>query len=513
MTAPEGKQKSGEVCSQTRYLKKALGCKGLQEMLHGDAGAFTFRYWFINEYINIFGVIGPQLVVESGEKYPRKSKRLINMFNIIKQFMKFARIIAINKQHNPADILFISRNRKARIKTQSGYQEGDYIFYSVVSELKRRHPELSHAMYLSMIPTLNMSMRRLLIYFNPSTVPWKNSYPGNFVGNPYQIVLKRWDITMLASSLERYFSFRPLLKNVLLGYVIKSMLSTYDPRVIVSNDDCLYTRPLVDRDIKMIVLQSASIVKNIEDCRALIFRDSRMQPELFLCAGCESAEIKSAASAARTVIVTGQPRYDILFNMQALYSKKDFKEHYGIKPEQKIVLWTTQTHGLSREENCENLHAVFEAFQGMDGVKLIIKQHPAETEAHTGLINDLLDSYDVDAIRTPKDSDTYEQLFACDLMVTKHSTTAIEAVALDKPVVILNLSKKPDIVDYVRKNVAAGVYEKKDLRETILRLLNDDGELKKNRDAYIGRNLFKIDGKATDRVVDAIDQMIASQER
>lgn len=44
-------------------------------------------------------------------------------------------------------------------------------------------------------------------------------------------------------------------------------------------------------------------------------------------------------------------------------------------------------------------------------------------------------------------------------------------------------------------------------------MLNDDGELKKNRDAYIGRNLFKIDGKATDRVVDAIDQMIASQER
>ncbi len=461
MTAPEGKQKSGEVCSQTRYLKKALGCKGLQEMLHGDAGAFTFRYWFINEYINIFGVIGPQLVVESGEKYPRKSKRLINMFNIIKQFMKFARIIAINKQHNPADILFISRNRKARIKTQSGYQEGDYIFYSVVSELKRRHPELSHAMYFIDDTYLKYEYASAFDIFQSIYCSLEKFVSWKFRGKPISNCFKEMGYNNVGQFARTLFSFRPLLKNVLLGYVIKSMLSTYDPRVIVSNDDCLYTRPLVDRDIKMIVLQSASIVKNIEDCRALIFRDSRMQPELFLCAGCESAEIKSAASAARTVIVTGQPRYDILFNMQALYSKKDFKEHYGIKPEQKIVLWTTQTHGLSREENCENLHAVFEAFQGMDGVKLIIKQHPAETEAHTGLINDLLDSYDVDAIRTPKDSDTYEQLFACDLMVTKHSTTAIEAVALDKPVVILNLSKKPDIVDYVRKNVAAGVYEKK----------------------------------------------------
>ena len=262
----------------------------------------------------------------------------------------------------------------------------------------------------------------------------------------------------------------------------------------------------------MIVLQSASIVKNIEDCRALIFRDTRMQPDLFLCSGSESAEIKAAASTARTVVVTGQPRYDILFNMQALYSKKEFKERHGIRPEQKIVLWTTQTHGFGREENCENLQAVFEAFQDLESGKLIIKQHPAETKVHTELINDFLDRYDVDAILTPIDSDTYEQLFACDLMITKNSTTAIEAVALDKPVIILNLSKKPDIFDYVHERVAIGVYEKKDLRKTILRLLNDDGELKKNRDAYIGRNLFKIDGKATDRVVDAIDQLIGSNK-
>jgi UDP-N-acetylglucosamine:LPS N-acetylglucosamine transferase len=144
---------------------------------------------------------------------------------------------------------------------------------------------------------------------------------------------------------------------------------------------------------------------------------------------------------------------------------------------------------------------------------LIIKQHPAETEDHTALIKDFLNHNDVNSILTAKDSDTYEQLFACDLMITRHSTTALEAVAMGKPVIILNLSKESDIVDYVSEKVAAGVYEKKKLRETILRLLDDDKELKKNREAYLDRHLFKIDGKATDRVVDVIDQMIDLKER
>ena len=76
MTAPEGEQKSGEVRSQAGYLEKALECKGLQEMLRGGAGVFTFRYWFINEYINKFGIIGPEQMAESEKDYPKNEKAI-----------------------------------------------------------------------------------------------------------------------------------------------------------------------------------------------------------------------------------------------------------------------------------------------------------------------------------------------------------------------------------------------------------------------------------------------------
>jgi glycosyltransferase involved in cell wall biosynthesis len=85
---------------------------------------------------------------------------------------------------------------------------------------------------------------------------------------------------------------------------------------------------------------------------------------------------------------------------------------------------------------------------------------------------------------------------------------AMEAVALNKPVIILNLSGEPDVVDYVEQGVALGVYKEGELKPTIEKLLKDDSELAKNRKKYIEKYLYKIDGKATERVVKLIEEMI-----
>jgi len=124
------------------------------------------------------------------------------------------------------------------------------------------------------------------------------------------------------------------------------------------------------------------------------------------------------------------------------------------------------------------------------------------------MIEEFLSKYEISAVVTPKSSDTYEQLFVCDLMTTQASTTAMEAVALKKPVVILNLSGEPDIVEYVKEGVALGVYKEEDLEPAIVGLLKDDSELARNREKYIEKYLYKIDGKATERVVGVIEGMI-----
>ena len=206
--------------------------------------------------------------------------------------------------------------------------------------------------------------------------------------------------------------------------------------------------------------------------------------------------------------VTGQPRYDILYHADEVYNRERFLERYKINSDHKIVLWTTQCHGLSDEENIKNFKVIFETMQNLKDTTLIIKQHPGEGKRYTKMIRNYSEKYKTNAIITPKDSDTYEQLFVCNLMITRHSTTAMESVALNKPVVILNLSGEPDPVEYVKEGVALGVYKEEDLKPAIEKLLKDDSELARNRAKYIEKYLYKIDGKSTERVVKLIGEMI-----
>jgi len=511
MTDVENTEKGKKIFSRAKDMEMALQCESLQKMLAGDLGAFSSRYWFINEYLN-YGYIPQANPTPDRAIHPHEEGSTIKyIINSFRNIAKLTEIILHKKKMHPVDILFINRRRAIKVKTRWGYKEGDYVFHSIIDELDRDYPDqiksifflddsvkkYQYATVADVLRSARWSLEKVLRW-------WIQS-------KEVRRCLMKQSCKNTSRFIESFFKLQLLFRNALFSYSLSNFIDAKRPKAVISNDDCMYTRPL-NSNCKIIVLQSASILRDIEHGRALIFKDPRMQPDFFLCSGSEAAEIKENVHAAADVIVTGQPRYDIIFNMNELYSKEEFKKTNGIKPYQKIVLWITQTHGLGYEENLKNLKAVFSTFQGLENVVLIIKQHPAETAVHTALINGFLEKYDVKAIITPKESDTYEQLFACDLIITKHSTSAIEAIAMDKPVIILNLSKKPDIIDYVSEKVAVGIYEEKDLRAAIIRLLNDDGELRENRETYLNRRLFRIDGNATKRVVDVIEKAIAHQE-
>jgi len=217
---------------------------------------------------------------------------------------------------------------------------------------------------------------------------------------------------------------------------------------------------------------------------------------------------KISAYPKNSVIVTGQPRYDILYHMDKIYSREQFLRKYNISTNHKIVLWTTQCQGLSEAENIKNFKCIFRTMQKLKYTVLIIKQHPVDSERYTKLIMEYLKKYKVNAIITPKNSDTYEQIYACDLMITKYSTTGMEAIALNKPVIMLNLSGEADPARYVKEGVALGVYKDEDLEPTIKKLLEDDSMLAKNRAKYIRKYLHKIDGNATERVMKVVNEIV-----
>ncbi|MBN2014538.1 MAG: CDP-glycerol glycerophosphotransferase family protein [Candidatus Altiarchaeota archaeon] len=209
-----------------------------------------------------------------------------------------------------------------------------------------------------------------------------------------------------------------------------------------------------------------------------------------------------------SIVVTGQPRYDILAHASSTFSRETTIKKIGLNPDKKLMLWTTQSHGLTIEENRRSFFEVYRTINELsERVQLVIKLHPGETDYR--MHKSIADEVGISPVIT-KDIDIYEIIHACDLMITKASTTGLEAIALNKPVIILNFGGEPDIFDYVKEGVAAGVYRENELKATIERLLEDDSKLAKNRGAYIEKHLYRIDGKATERVVDLIRKMIKS---
>lgn len=210
-----------------------------------------------------------------------------------------------------------------------------------------------------------------------------------------------------------------------------------------------------------------------------------------------------------SVVVTGQPRYDILAKADKIFSRERIFKKLNLTFDKKLLVWTTQTHGLSLAENEKNIYAVYNAVKSLKNVQLVIKLHPGEDQKAPLYRKDK--SFKTIIVR--EEINTYELLKACDLMITRHSTTAMEAVALNKPVIILNLSGEPDPVGYVKEGVALGVYREGDLKPAIEKLLKDDSELAKNRKKYIEKYLYKIDEKASERVVKLIEGMINERQK
>jgi len=314
---------------------------------------------------------------------------------------------------------------------------------------------------------------------------------------------------------ENYFNItrREIDVNILLRLIIsQNILSINQPKVLfLTCEYCNFQKELAYishlKNIPVIALQHGEIT---DTHSGYIYQDNCFQsllPDITCVFGQKYYELLTKESIYNSwqVVVTGSPRYDILYYTDKLYSKEKFIQKYNISAYNQIILWATQCHGISEEENKKNFKAMFETLQNLKDVTLIIKQHPGEGNKYTKMIKDALKYYNLNILITPKSSDIYEQLYVCDIMVTKNSTTAMEAVTLNKPVIVLNLSGEPDVVGYVTEGVALGVYNEKYLKPTIEKLLKDDSELAENRNKYIETYLYNIDGKSTERVLKIIE--------
>jgi len=420
------------------------------------------------------------------------------------------------------DILFISRDRFIEVNDGGTAYKSDYLFYNIIQEIVESYPSIKIALLCDTDPPEDMNIvgYNIFRFFRPFNlfkslyITLKKIIQWNTIhkSNP-RLRKSESNLNYPYLNLNAFFSFR-LFALFLIDYAYFDAINTFNPKIIVSNDDILQLKPKSQNpNLKFVTLQSAIVSPINETYRKYFIREfgsDSVKSDYFICAGEYFKELKEYSNVAKNVVVMGQPRYDILTRADKIYDKNKIISDLGLNPAKKIVLWCTQTHGLSLDENVSSISAVYSTMASIKGdTQLVIKLHPGEDQ-NAPLYHG---NSQCEPIILGKDVDTYALLFACDLMITKHSTTAMEAVILNKPVIVLNLSGKPDQVNYVREGVALGVYDPANLPSAMGKLLDDSSIFQEKRGEYIKKYLYSTDGKATERVVNLINILLDESKR
>lgn len=155
------------------------------------------------------------------------------------------------------------------------------------------------------------------------------------------------------------------------------------------------------------------------------------------------------------------------------------------------------------------MEAVVNAVSEFPEKQLAIKLHPSEKIAEYQQMLAGIENGNKAVLC--QDIDLYGLLRECDLLMTVHSTVALEAMILDKPVITINLTGKPDVMPYAKSGAALGVYQQAELAPAIRKALYDPEvkrELEQKRESFVAEHAYKVDGQSSKRVAELIVRLI-----
>lgn len=194
---------------------------------------------------------------------------------------------------------------------------------------------------------------------------------------------------------------------------------------------------------------------------------------------------------AERIVVTGNPRFDRYRPDEDL--RRKVRHELGVPDDRSLVLFLSVPpapegvgrieSNLSDAEHRRLLDCVYGLPAADPGWVLAVKPHPEEDASPHGAR-----ARGRERVRLVTDRSAYDLLNASDAVITLYSTTGLEAIYLDKPMVLINLTAREDLVDFVPCGAALPVRKEAELVPAIRDLLQD-GEVSQKlaaaRRAYV----------------------------
>jgi hypothetical protein len=201
---------------------------------------------------------------------------------------------------------------------------------------------------------------------------------------------------------------------------------------------------------------------------------------------------------ATSLRVTGNPRLDVLiprFRTARSRDRAARRAELGASDRESVAILAAKFSEVS-----DDLPELFRAAASRPSTRLIVKTHPAETEGPYRELAAGLDNISV----VPAGHDLADLLAAADVVVTKNSTVAIDALLLDLPALVVGLPN--NLTPFVDAGVMLGGRRGK-IREALDAVLYDRTVRDRLIDAarrFVLAEALAADGHAAERAAHEI---------
>jgi UDP-N-acetylglucosamine 2-epimerase len=208
---------------------------------------------------------------------------------------------------------------------------------------------------------------------------------------------------------------------------------------------------------------------------------------------------------AEALVVTGSPKFDELLGAARSRDRAALRAKLGLLGDEALLVVASRHRGIRETHQSigSAFPALLRAMEALPKVRCLVKPHPAEpAEAYEA------DRRAAGAERTrvlPTSADLVELLQAADALVTVESLSAVEALVLGRPVVVLNMPT--NLRELVSAGAALGVPAGQDPRPALEAVLFDAAvreRLAEARARYLSEVAHGVDGQATARILELL---------
>ena len=223
------------------------------------------------------------------------------------------------------------------------------------------------------------------------------------------------------------------------------------------------------------------------------------------------------------IVVTGEARFDAIVSRDWSAETTEAFAALNLGAEDRVVLFlpdsfTRASDALSAQDHREVVSSVIGAVKQIDArsdvtCRLVIKLHYATSMTQ---FHDLLPESLLEDVRIVQGVDLYPLLSGCDVAITSASTAGLEALLFGKPLITVNLTTHPDLYNYASSGAALGVNRPDDMEEVLAQALFDDAtrtHLVQSRERYLEDQVYRLDGRSTERVAQVISSLVGEPTR